>query len=155
SLAAILGRRFAPDVAEEAIQEALLIAITAIQSGMAARHPNRKGWLVRVGINKGNAILRRRQRGSSLGEAGALPAHPDRHEDFQERVVLLDALRAIPDDERLLLERLYFSGLSEREAAEAFGISQSTLRRRHVAALTRLRAVLGHTENSGGANFPD
>ena len=130
SLAAVLGRRFTPDVAEEALQEALLIAIAAIQSGMAGRHPNRKGWLVRVGINKGNAILRCRPRVSSLGNPGALPGHPDRHESFQECAAVLDALGAIPDDDRLLLERLYFCGLTEREAAEAFGISQSTLRRR-------------------------
>ncbi len=142
SLVAILHRRFAPDVAEEAAQDALVVALAYIKSGRAARLPNRKAWLTRVAINKGNAILRSRRRETPLKDPNTLPDRANRSERFQVCAAVLDALAALPDDEQCLIEQLYFANISERKAAESLGISQSTLRRRRAAVLKRLRDAL-------------
>lgn len=65
-------------------------------------------------------------------------------EPYSERLEQVRrAVEALPDDERFIIEAIYWRGLSYREAAEEHGAySYSTLRRRHLDAERRLREQL-------------
>ncbi len=51
-------------------------------------------------------------------------------------------LALLPEGERTLLEKIYFSGMSERQAAESLAIPQRTLHDRKAKALRKLRKMM-------------
>lgn len=59
---------------------------------------------------------------------------------MQEKLQL--SLHLLDDDERMLIEALYFRGLSEREWASISGITQSTIHRQKHRILAHLKKIL-------------
>jgi RNA polymerase sigma factor (sigma-70 family) len=55
---------------------------------------------------------------------------------------LLAALNELTDDERGLVDALYFHGLTERQAAELFDLSQKGVNKRKQRVLDKLRDLL-------------
>ncbi len=51
-------------------------------------------------------------------------------------------LALLPEGERGLLEKIYFSGMSERQAAQSLGIPRMTVHNRKVQALRRLKKMM-------------
>ncbi len=55
---------------------------------------------------------------------------------------LYRCLALLPQDERTLLEKIYFSDMTERQAAQSLAIPQRTLHDRKVKALRKLKKML-------------
>jgi RNA polymerase sigma factor (sigma-70 family) len=76
-----------------------------------------------------------------IPDLDAVPA-----EDEAIRNVLIEAMRecvALLDrDERALIHAVYTRGLSQREAAALFGISQPALKKRHDKVIAKLRGLM-------------
>src|SRR5262249_11641030 len=60
----------------------------------------------------------------------------------EERELLVQALNAIREEDRLVVGYRYLIGLSEAETASALGLPKGTVKSRLVRALVRLRSSL-------------
>jgi RNA polymerase sigma factor (sigma-70 family) len=65
--------------------------------------------------------------------------------------IMRDALCALTNDERKLIDALFFKGMSERQAAAAFGLSQKAINKRKTKILAKLRKKL--TSKSFGTHI--
>ena len=82
-----------------------------------------------------------RARGSSLGPE----AEPDQEDVValqQESERLAEALGALPEKQRLLIEQAYFGDLSHSEIAAKTGLPLGTIKSRIRLALDRLRHAM-------------
>ncbi len=136
-----LRRRFPPNIADEAADDAEVIAIKAIRervaSGMTSQH--RKNWLHFIARNRAATLMRHR-----LVILPDLPPTFARTENnlLDRQQAVRDALRTLPARQQVLLERHYFDGQKLAEVADEFGISRPALSRAHQKALDALRAEL-------------
>jgi RNA polymerase sigma-70 factor, ECF subfamily len=80
----------------------------------------------------------------SYRQAGAQPARSAHEEAMAAETadVVRDAVRALPQSQRRVVELAYFGGLSCREVAQAVGIPEGTAKSRLRLALARLEAAL-------------
>lgn len=99
---------------------------------------NAAGWVYRVGLNWGRRRIWRTNRERELLNLIELEDHNDRYLDQD----LAQALRRIPIKFRSVIILRYLLGYSERETAEALGISPGTAKSRTSRGLDRLRAHL-------------
>jgi RNA polymerase sigma factor (sigma-70 family) len=139
-----------PD-AEEAAQEGFVKAFYALDRfrGGAPFRP----WLLRIVANE--AINRRKAAGRrptvGLGVAGDRPSDDTALSPegaalaAERRALVLDALRQMREEDRLVIAYRYFFDLSESEMAEALGVARGTVKSRLSRALRRLRALMGET----------
>ncbi len=75
---------------------------------------------------------------------------PDRNAISVEDIAIANIMRdklhrclaLLPEGERKLLEKIYFSGMTERQAAQSLAIPQRTLHDRKVKALCKLRKMM-------------
>jgi len=67
-----------------------------------------------------------------------------------DRALVREALRQLPDDQRLVIELSYFHGLSSSEIAEQMGSPLGTVKSRTAAALGKLRAAMSAVQARGG-----
>ncbi len=101
------------------------------------------GWL--VGIARHRAIDRLRARGPARvtvqlePEALATPAETAAHPDFGERAAIARALRALPAEQRVLIEHAFFLGFTHSELAERTGLPLGTIKTRIRAGIRTLR----------------
>jgi len=56
---------------------------------------------------------------------------------------LHEALDRLPDDERALINTLFFDGMTERQAAAMLGLSQKGVNKRKAKILKKLKKILG------------
>jgi RNA polymerase sigma factor (sigma-70 family) len=61
----------------------------------------------------------------------------------RERTLVRSALGALPDEQRDVIQRMYFEGLSQSQIAERTGLPLGTVKSRTLLAMRRLRASLG------------
>jgi len=61
----------------------------------------------------------------------------------EKKAVLADAIRRLPDKERLVVALYYYEGLIAREIAEVMDLSPSRISQLHTKAILRLRGRLG------------
>jgi RNA polymerase sigma-70 factor (ECF subfamily) len=131
----ILGDR---DAAEDALQEAFC------QFAQALRKRQDIGTLAYVTTivrNECYSRLRRRRR-SRAGSAVPLlePAAPDAHPD--EQVMVEQALRSLPPEQREVIYLKVYEGLTFQEIGDRCGVSLNTAASRYRYALEALRRVL-------------
>ena len=134
--------------AEDAAQEAFVKAYYAL-ARFRVGAPLRP-WLLRIVANE--ARNRRKAAGRRAGltlqvaaacTAVELAASPELHALAAERrELLLRALNALRDDDRLVIAYRYFFELSEAEMASALGCARGTVKSRLAHALQRLRRAL-------------
>ncbi len=55
---------------------------------------------------------------------------------------LYEALSILPDDEEALIRKLFFEELTERNAAEKYGVSQAAINKRKARILKKLKKIL-------------
>ncbi len=131
SLAALSGDA---DAARDAADEAFVRALARWERVRAMDSP--AGWVHRVGLN----VLRRNRRRRSLETrllrravevAPALPAHPE----------VWDAVRRLPERQRLAIVLRFVADLPEAEIASVMGIARGTVS----ATLSAARASLART----------
>jgi RNA polymerase sigma-70 factor (ECF subfamily) len=134
----------AEDVAQDAFVKAYY-ALDRFRSGAPFRP-----WLLRIvaneAINRRKAAGRRPTVGLSVVEdraSGDTALSPEASALAHERrEVVLDALRKMREEDRLVIAYRYFFDLSEVEMAEALGVARGTVKSRLSRAIARLRAAM-------------
>ncbi len=135
------------DVAREVTDEAFVRALERWKRVSVMGSPG--GWTQRVALN----LLRRRQRRAGLErrilrrEPPALIAPaPDRATE------VWDAVRDLSERARLAVALRYLGGLTEREVADAMGVTEGTASATLAHARQRLAQTLGDDDPNGGSN---
>lgn len=133
--------------AEDAAQEAFVKAFRAI--GRFRPGAPLRPWLLRIvaneALNRAKAASRHRSVDLSVAEPRA--ADPEDSPEAQalaseRRSMLLRALNAMREDDRIVIAYRYFFELSEAEMAESLGIARGTVKSRLSRAMARLREQL-------------
>ena len=62
--------------------------------------------------------------------------------DWLEELALKDAIRSLPEREKMILRLRFFGGLTQTEVSERIGISQAQVSRLEKGALTRIKSQL-------------
>jgi RNA polymerase sigma-70 factor (ECF subfamily) len=105
------------------------------------------GWLFRLARNTVIDFVRTRHEHAELdaiGERGDGDAGPDDIAVFREDVsAVAAALASLTDEQREAIALRFFGGLSAREAAEAMGKQEGTVRGLQFRAIAALRRELG------------
>ena len=134
----------AEDVAQDAFVKAYY-ALDRFRSGSPFRP-----WLLRIvaneAINRRKAAGRRPTVGLSVVEdraSGDTALSPEASALARERrELVLDALRNMREEDRLVIAYRYFFDLTEVEMAEALGVARGTVKSRLSRAIARLRAAM-------------
>ena len=112
-------------------------------------------WLVTITRSRALDVLRARGRRARLAESaaretpvqaaamGTPPEHADARTFAAEREVRVrDALAALPDEQRQVLELAYFAGMSQSEIAAELATPLGTIKTRARLAFVKLRDLL-------------
>lgn len=163
-LAYTLALRILSDrgAAEEVVQD----AFARLWRSARGYDPRRGGfypWLVRIVRNRAIDELRRLEvpgraphttrkalspeildfraphPGAAYPDGGGDPSGPE------DRIALGDALRTLPEDQRVVIELAYYGGLSQREISERLDAPLGTVKARTRLALKKLREALDPT----------
>jgi RNA polymerase sigma factor (sigma-70 family) len=134
----------AEDVAQDAFVKAYY-ALDRFREGAPFRP-----WLLLIvaneAINRRKAAGRRPTVGLSVVEdraSGDTALSPEASALARERrELVLEALRQMREEDRLVIAYRYFFDLSEIEMAEALGVARGTVKSRLSRAIARLRAVM-------------
>jgi len=141
-----------PDTAEDIVEEVLLSFISKIETLTRQSRPVLRAYIVTSIRNRSINHLRRakseRTRNVHDGEA-LLENHADDCGDIDAELIFLDtrrelkrALRALPIEERRVLEMKFFLEMSDSEIAETLGIKRESVGKRVLRAKNRLRQIL-------------
>ena len=110
------------------------------------RQSRLRAWLITVAHNA--AVDRSRRRRFStipLSEAVDRVSEPDPADDVvlsEQRHDVRAALRALPSEQRTVIELSYFGGLSQTEMAQHLGVPLGTIKGRIRLAMRRLKTLL-------------
>lgn len=133
----ILGDRTrADDVAQEAIARAFS-SLDRFDRGRPFRP-----WLVRITANDALNLVRARRREVLSAEPSPNGHRPDTSERFAEHDRLMDAMRTLSEDRRIVVALRYFGDLEPAEIAHALDLAVGTVSSRLSRALAELRALL-------------
>src|SRR5207244_4173224 len=105
---------------------------------------NLSGWLYRVTVNSCRDILRKRKNITSLDDS-RLSVESSTERELgreQQRRLVVEALRTLPEKERAALTLRDLEGLSTWEVAKILGSSEATVRSQISAARLKIRKML-------------
>ncbi len=138
--------------AEDVVAEAFARAVSRRRS--FERLDNPEAWLRTVAVNVARSRFRRRKVGEHL--LGRVPSpDPSHRPDLSEdRIVLLAALRTLPDHQRETLALHYLADLPVNEVADTLGVPVGTVKARLSRGRAALAAALGTevSEAFGGSH---
>lgn len=129
-LARSLIAAYGPEVGREAARDALAYAWEHWERVSEMENP--VGYLYRVGQSKSRRYRRKRILFPEV-DSGELP---------HVEPALPAALEQLSTRQRAAVALIHVDGMSEREAAEAMGVSRATVRRHARRGLSKLRDVL-------------
>jgi RNA polymerase sigma-70 factor (ECF subfamily) len=142
----IVSRVQRPADAEDLTQLVFVKALEALPRYEARGIPF-GGWLFRLARNAVIDFVRTRHEHADLDGIGERPgaeAGPDRVALEREDIAAVTAaLATLTDEQREAIALRFFAGLSAREAAEAMGIQEGTVRGLQFRAISALRRRLG------------
>jgi len=149
--------------AEDAVQEAFVKAYRALGQGRFREGAAFRPWLLAIVANEARNRRRSVARSDRLTlrvaevrpSGGAAPSPEAAALLDEERELLVQALNAMREEDRLVVGYRYLLGLSEAETASALGVPKGTVKSRLARALARLRSSLSElgpesTAPSGG-----
>ncbi|MDE0223455.1 MAG: sigma-70 family RNA polymerase sigma factor [Spirochaetaceae bacterium] len=152
-LSALLRDRLGPrEAVEDVLQETLMRA----WSGLRVQEPkNVRTWLYQVARNRCSDHLRSRQRRERIVEPEELARTVNRMgvADARRRrsaEAVVDALEAVPEQERRALQAFYLDGMSIAEIAARHRCPPGTVKRRLSHGRDRVRRELGITRTRRG-----
>ncbi len=153
ALAARIVRR--SHLAEEIVQEAFL-AVWRNPEGYDAARGSVRSWLMGTVHHRAVDAVRREEahrRRSEEAVAGLREAQTDPTDDVveavglpEERRLVRTAMARLPDEQRHVLEMMYFDGLSQRRIAQVTGLPLGTVKSRTLLGMRRMRAALEGVE---------
>jgi RNA polymerase sigma-70 factor, ECF subfamily len=129
----VTGRR---DLANDVAQDTWLRAIERLPQFDESRPL--VPWLTRIAVNRAIDVLRREKRVAGLDEKSDFAEDDDVERDF----VLLEAVRRLDFDRRLVVVLHYWMGLQVQEIGELLGLPTGTVSSRLGRALRDLRLDL-------------
>jgi len=138
-------------LAQEVVHDAFLALWRAPEAYDPARGAFRTFFLSLVHhravdtVRREERLHRRSERASNLDPAPGEDVAEDVVEGaylVQRRREVREALRALPPDQRRVLEMAYFSGRTQVQIAEELGIPVGTVKTRTLAAMRKLRRTL-------------
>jgi RNA polymerase sigma factor (sigma-70 family) len=133
--------------AKDVVQEAFVKGFRGLKSFRdgAAFRP----WILRIVANEtGNLRRSRRRRGLLELRVGRMEETVDHRDPASvtlvdaRRTALLDAVRTLPDKDRLVVTCRYLLDLTEAETAQTLGLAKGTVKSRLSRALAKLRPLL-------------
>jgi RNA polymerase sigma factor (sigma-70 family) len=142
-------------LAEEIVQEAFM-ALWKNPDGYDQQRGSVRSWL--MGMVHHRAVdLVRREESYRRRAVSQIPDARETDPDVAERVAedvdlpgerqaVRKALEALPDEQRRVLELMYFDGLSQSKIAEQLDLPLGTVKSRTLLGMRRLRAALGGME---------
>jgi RNA polymerase sigma-70 factor (ECF subfamily) len=148
-----LAKRVArqPQVAEEMVQEAFL-SVWRNPRGYDPARGTVRAWLMSTvhhravdAVRREEAQRRRAEDVLSLTEAAAEDPGETVVDAIglpQERTAVRAALEDLPQEQRQVIELMYFSGLSQSRIAQKLGLPLGTVKSRTLLGMRRLRAAL-------------
>ena len=141
-------------LADEVVQEVFLWVWERPSDYRSARGSVR-AWIMTLAHRRAVDRVRREeaQRGRALRLAAATPSHgyvadpirelEESEEEAALRAAIAPALRALPPEQREVVERMYFEGKSGVRIAEELGIPLGTVKSRALLAMRKMRSQLG------------
>jgi len=132
--------------AEDLVQEAFVRAAAASRSFAAVDNP--EAWLRRTAINLHRNRWRKLRNFSRIKHRLANPTDPPR---LEEHVVVIDALRSLPEPQRQVMALFYLADLSVEDIATTLGCAEGTVKSRLGRAREAIALVLGPAEGSSDA----
>jgi RNA polymerase sigma-70 factor, ECF subfamily len=134
------------DVAEDAVQEAFVIAMRKWPTD--GLPPNPGGWITTTGRNRAVDRLRRESRGRALLGDAALRSpgndDPGNHEpvtDDRLRLIFTCCHPALSTEAQVALTLRLLGGLSTAEVARSFLVTEATMAQRLVRAKRKIKAA--------------
>lgn len=133
--------------AEDIVQETLMRAWKHSESLVSGKGSVR-GWLLTVARNlvtdRARARAARPSEVASPTETALADPHADQDVAAQvtDRMVVVDAMDALSEEHRCVIQELYFRGRSVAEAAVALGVPPGTVKSRSFYALRAMRETL-------------
>lgn len=127
-------------LAEDIAQEALARVAEGWKKVRATESPS--AWAHRVAFNRAKSHFRHRAFHDRVMPRLAVSEFAE-HPDVEARVDILDALDALPEQQRVALILRFFADLSVREAALALSCPENTVKTNTRRGLLALRDALG------------
>ena len=139
-------------LAEETVQEAFL-AVWRRPGGYDPERGSVRAWLMSTVHHRAVDAVRREEAQHRRADEAMLHA-PDVEYDPadavveemglpEEREAVRRAMGSLPDDQRRVIELMYFEGLSQSRIAETLELPLGTVKSRTLLAMRRLRGELG------------
>jgi RNA polymerase sigma-70 factor (ECF subfamily) len=147
-----------PEEAADALQDAFISAFRAAASFRAESQVTT--WLHRIVVNACLDRVRRRQARPTVPLPETGPGEPvadgDAMADRETRLVVGEALAALPEEQRVPIVLVDVEGYSVADTAKLLGIAEGTVKSRCARGRAKLAKSLGHLRNpSADANVPD
>ena len=149
-----LARRVArqPFLAEEIVQEAFL-AVWRNPSGYDQQRGSVRAWLMGMVHHRAVDAIRREESQRRRVEESMVSdpvVSPDPADDVvdeldlpEERKAVRAALDGLPQEQRQVIELMYFGGLSQTKISEQLGLPLGTVKSRTLLGMRRLRGAIG------------
>ena len=142
-------------LAEEIVQEAFL-AVWRNPDGFDEQRGSVKAWLMgmvhhrAVDAVRREESQRRRAEESKRSDPIVVLDHADQVVEEvgapQERAAVRGALGELPQEQRQVIELMYFDGLSQSKIAERLGLPLGTVKSRTLLGMRRLRSAMAELE---------
>lgn len=128
-----LDRETAADAAQEAFLQLHLDWERVSQYG------NPAGWIYRVALNRSRDYRRRAVKTLKFRQSQAGDATDPQEVVWEPQLSFLEALKALPERQRQAAALHYVAGFSQKETAEAMGLSEGTVKSHLFRARDTLR----------------
>lgn len=138
-------------LAEEIVQEAFM-AVWRNPEGYDGDRGSVRSWLMGTVHHRAVDLVRREEAYRRRAEEAIPEAYEeqaDHAEDVvdaiglpEERRIVRAALAELPDEQRRILEMMYFDGRSQTQIAEATGLPLGTVKSRALLGMRRMRGAL-------------
>jgi RNA polymerase sigma-70 factor (ECF subfamily) len=142
-------------LAEEIVQEAFM-AVWRNPEGYDGDRGTVRAWLLGTVHHRAVDLVRREEAHRRRAEAAVPQAYEDQADHAEEvvdaigrpeeRRIVRAALAELPDEQRRVLEMMYFDGRSQTQVAAATGLPLGTVKSRALLGMRRMRAALEGVE---------
>ena len=134
-----------PDLAEECTQE-VMVTLWRKSHLFDPAKASVSTWIFTIARNRKIDLLRKQRRVEPEDLPWGPEPDPDQADAIgmqQETEILGKAIAALPDKQRLLIEKAYYGELTHSEIAAQTGLPLGTIKSRIRLALDRLRHTIG------------